>query len=73
MVNNYDRIYSEIKSEAERLAAEHDVDSEALVSLAMEIVDLEDRNRVRSIHNIRQRIGEAILATTIRLMSSEES
>ena len=42
MVNNYERIFEEIKSEAERLATENDIDSNALISLAMEIVDLEE-------------------------------
>ena len=66
MVNNYDRIYAEITAEAEQLAAEHEIDADALVTLAMAIVDLEDQHRVKSIHNIRQRIDEAILATAVR-------
>ncbi len=73
MVNNYDRIYAEIKSEAERLASEHDVDRDALVSLVMEIVDLEDQDRIRHIHNIRQQIEERILASAVRQIRNEES
>ena len=73
MVNNYDRIYAEIKDEAGKLAAEHGVDADALVALAMEIVDLEDQHRVRAIHNIRQRIDEAVLTTAVRELSTGES
>ena len=46
MVSNYDRIFSEITTEAQRLAPDHDIDPTALVNLAMEIVDLEDQHRL---------------------------
>ena len=36
-----DRIYTEIRAEAERLAPEEDIDPNALVKLAMAIVDLQ--------------------------------
>ena len=72
MVSNYDRIYVEINSEAERLAAEHDIDSRVLVSLAMEIVDLEDQHRTKNIR-IKQLIEEKILATAVSQMQNEES
>ena len=73
MVNNYDRIYAEIKSEAERLATEHNIDSDTLVALAMEIVDLEDQDRIKHIHNIKQRIDEKILANAVRQVRNEET
>ena len=73
MVNNYDRIYAEIRSEAARFATEHNIDPDALVSLTMEIVDLEDQDRIKHIHNIKQRIDEKIIATALRQVRNEES
>ena len=71
MVNNYERIFEEIKSEAERLATENDIDSNALISLAMEIVDLEDQNRTKSIR-IKQLIEEKILSAAVSQVRNEE-
>ena len=71
MVNNYERIFQEIKSEAERLATENAIDSNALISLAMEIVDLEDQNRSRSIR-IKQLIEEKILSAAVSQVRNEE-
>ena len=71
MVNNYERIFEEIKSEAERLATENDIDSNALISLAMEIVDLEDQNRTRSIR-IKQLIEEKILSAAVSEVRNKE-
>ena len=73
MVNNYDRIYAEIKSEAERLATEHNIDSDTLVALAMVIVDLEHQDRIKHIHHIKQRIDEKILANAVRPVRNEET
>ena len=41
---SYDRIYQEIQIEARRISESLDIDPEALASLALEIVDLEDRH-----------------------------
>lgn len=67
MVSNYDRILSEITKEAQQLAPEYGVDPEALVTLAMEIVDLEDQHRIKSI-NIKQRIEDKIFTTAVSQM-----
>ena len=72
MVSNYDRILAEITKEARRLAPEEGVDPEALVTLAMEIVDLEDQHRIRNIR-IKQLIEDKILTTAVSQMTSEES
>ena len=72
MVSNYDRILAEIKKEAQRSAPEHYIDADTLVSLAMEIVDLEDRNRIKNIARIQQRIEDLILTTAINQMPREE-
>ena len=72
MVSNYDRILAEIKKEAQRSAPEHNIDPDTLVSLAMEIVDLEDRNRIKPIARLQQRIEDLILTTAINQMPREE-
>lgn len=59
MVSNYDRIYDEICSEAERLAPGNGLEVDSLVALVMEIVDLEDRHRIKSIR-INQLVEEKI-------------
>ena len=72
MVSNYDRIYTEINKEAQRFAPEHNIDPDVLVELAMEIVDLEDQHRIKSIARIRQRIEELIHNTAVNQMKREE-
>ena len=59
MVSNYDRVYQEIRKEAEVLAASEGLPSETLVRLALEIVDLEDQHNIRPL-NIKQRITSVI-------------
>lgn len=49
MVSNYDRIFVEITAEAERIANEADLRAEPLIDLVMEIVNTEDRHRVKQI------------------------
>lgn len=71
MVSNYDRIFREIKKEAERLSPQ-EVDAAAVVDLAMGIVDLEDQHRTASVPRIRQRIQELILTAAVRQMTDEE-
>ena len=72
MVSNYDRILSEITKEAQQLAPEYNIDAEAVVTLAMEIVDLEDQHRIKSI-NIRQRVEDKIFTTAVSQMTSGDS
>ena len=72
MVSNYDRIYTEIKKEAQGLAPQHSIDQVALVDLAMKIVDLEDQHHIKSVPRINQRVEELIHATAIRQIESEE-
>lgn len=70
MVNNYDRIFSEITKEAEDLASDN-IDSEILVNLTMEIVDLEDQHRIKPTR-INQLVEDKIVASA-RQFYSEES
>lgn len=72
MVSNYDRIYTEISKEAQRFALEHNIDPNVLFELAMEIVDLEDQNRIRNVARIKQRIEELIHNTAVNQMKREE-
>lgn len=71
MVSNYDRIYAEINKEAQGLAPEENVDPGALVTLTMEIVDLEDQHRIKNIR-INQLIEDRILTTAVSQMNREE-
>ena len=71
MVSNYDRILAEITKEAQRLAPDQ-VDPEALVTLAMEIVDLEDQHRVKPLR-IKQEVEDKILTTSVSQMAIKES
>ena len=72
MVSNYDRILNEIKKEAQRSAPEHNIGPDALIDLAMEIVDLEDQHRIKHIARINQRIEGLILTTTMNQMPRGE-
>ena len=56
MVSNFERIYAEIRKEAIRIAPPYRLDPESVVELVMEIVDLEDQHRVRSLSRIDQRV-----------------
>lgn len=60
MVSNSDRIYLEIKSEAERVKLEHNVAADTLTLLVMEIVNIEDQNRVKPLGNVNQQIENMI-------------
>ena len=72
MVSNYDRIYAEIKKEAQGLVPQRNIDPASLVDLAMEIVDLEDQHLIKTVPRINQRVEELIHATAIRQMESGE-
>ena len=72
MVSNYDRIYTEINKEAQRVAPEHNIDPNVLIELAMKIVDLEDQHRIRNVARIKQRIEELIDNTAVNQMKREE-
>ena len=60
MVSNYDRVYQEIQKEALKIGKSENVPPEALVRLAMEIVDEEDQNRIRATYGIKQKIAGMI-------------
>lgn len=60
MVNNYDRIYTEIERHAARMAPRGLAPS-ALVDLIMEVVDLEDRQVAR----IRQKVENSVRSVAV--------
>ena len=64
MVSNFERILAEIRKEAHRIARTYRLEPEAVVKLIMDVVDLEDRNRVRAEARINQRIKGMIQDTT---------
>lgn len=65
MVSNYDRIYREIKKEAQHLVHEDGIEPEVLVILTMDIVDLVDQHRTKHIHGINQEIKRKIETTAV--------
>ena len=71
MVSNFDRIYGEIRKEARRVAGTYGLEPEAVVKLIMEIVDLEDRHRVRAEARINQQI-KGMIQDTARADSARE-
>lgn len=58
-MNNYDRIFTEIRNEAEQYCSETGLGVDELVGLVIEIVNLEDQHRLRAIR-INQLVEEKI-------------
>ena len=56
MVSNYNRILDEIKKEAHQIASAYGLEPQTAVDLIMDIVDLEDRNRVKAVAGINQQV-----------------
>ena len=59
-VSNFDRIFAEIKKQAHAVASEYGSDPNSLVRLAIEIVDLEDRNQTKAVARVAKRVEEMI-------------
>ena len=56
MVSNFERILGEIRKGAHQIARDYGLEPEAVVKLIMDIVDLEDRNRVKAVAGIDQKV-----------------
>lgn len=56
MVTNFERILGEIRREANLVAPNHGLEPEAVVELIMNIVDLEDRHRIKTEPRIHQKV-----------------
>ena len=64
MVSNFERIFAEIRKEANRIAGTYGLEPEAVVKLIMDIVDLEDRSRVKAVAGINQQVKGMIQNAT---------
>ena len=71
MVSNIERIYGEIRKEAHQIARDYGLEPEAVVTLIMGIVDLEDRNRVKAVAGINQKI-KGMIETAARAGDRKE-
>ena len=60
MVSNYDSIYLEITRHADLIQSKHGVSAHDLTTLVMEIVNLEDRNRIKPLPAINKPITNMI-------------
>ncbi len=60
MVSNYERIYREIRTHTKLHEDEYGMNSNDLILLVMEIVDIEDRNRIKPLSAINKRIANMI-------------
>ena len=60
-MNNYERIYEEISQATEELGPANGLDPELLLNLIMDIVQIEDQNRIRKVFNIKKQIQAKIL------------
>ena len=56
MVSNYNRILDEIRKESHQIAGAYGLEPQTAVDLIMDIVDLEDRNRVKAVAAIKQQV-----------------
>lgn len=64
MVSNFERIFDEIRKEANLIAGTYGLEPEAVVKLIMDIVDLEDRSRVKAVAGINQQVKGMIQNAT---------
>ena len=56
MVSNFERILGEIRKGAHQIARDYGHEPETVVKLIMGIVDMEDKNRVRAVSGINQKV-----------------
>lgn len=72
MVSNFDRILGEIKREANLIAPDHGLQPASVVEVIMNIVDIEDRNRVRAEPRIHQKVKGMIQNVAVAKGSGED-
>ena len=65
MVSNFERILGEIRREANLVAPPHNLEPEAVVDLIMNIVDIEDRHRIKAEPRINQKVKGMIQDVTV--------
>ena len=71
MVSNYNRILDEIKRESHQIADTYGLEPQTAVELIMDIVDLEDRNRVKAVAGINQQV-KGLIENAARAARSRE-
>ena len=71
MVSNIERIYGEIRKGARQIARDYGLEPEAVEKLIMDIVDLEDRHRIKSVARIHQKV-KGMIEDTARAGDSKE-
>lgn len=71
MVSNFERILGEIRKGAHQIARDYGLEPEAVVKLIMDIVDLEDRNRVKAVAGINQKV-KGMIETAARASDPKE-
>ncbi len=72
MVSNFDRIFGEIKREANLIAPDHGLQPASVVEVIMRIVDIEDRNRVKAVARVHQKIKGMIQDAAVAKGSRED-
>ena len=72
MVSNFDRILGEIKREANLIAPDHGLQPASVVEVIMNIVDIEDQNRVRAEPRIHQKVKGMIQNVAVAKGSGED-
>ncbi len=71
MVSNFERILHEIREGSRRIDQNSGLDPEDIVTLIMNIVDLEDSNRVKAVAGINQKI-KGMIENAVRRSSTRE-
>ena len=72
MVSNFKRIFTEIRREANLVAPDHGLAPGFVVELIMGIVDLEDRNRIKTEARIHQKVKGMIQDVALASRAREE-
>lgn len=72
MVSNFERILGEIRREANLVAPAHGLAPDAVVDLIMNIVDIEDRNRIKAEPRINQRVRGMIQDVAVAKPAGED-
>ena len=70
-LSNYDRLFREIEEESKVAAPSIRVEPDVLVSLTMEIVNIEDQHSLKRL-NVKQQMQDKILAVTANIMAGDQ-
>ena len=72
MVNNFERVLEETRVEAEKIAKNCGLEPDEAVKLIMEIVNLEDQNRIRTVAGINKKV-KAMIENVAKFNFPDES